>query len=107
MKKRFVKHICIGDFKEEFYELSIEDCINKYADENDLTIIQFQVCSCTDASVLYEENFERAYKLDFIENMCSNNPKSYRICSQCGMQVADDADRCLNCDAKFTEKPSK
>lgn len=106
MKKRFVKLILRTDFKEEFYELSIEDCINKYAEDYDLTIIQFQIHNCTCASVLYEENFERAYKLDFIENMCSNNPKSYKICSQCGTQVADDADRCLNCDAKFTEKPS-
>ena len=36
MKKRFVKHICTRDFKEEFYELSIEDCINRYAEENNL-----------------------------------------------------------------------
>lgn len=106
MKKRFVKHICITEFKEEFFELSIEDCISRYAEDYDLNIIQFQVHSCTDASVLYEENFERAYKLDFIENMCSNNPKSYKICSQCGIKVADNANSCLNCDAKFTGKPS-
>ena len=105
MKKRFVKHICTRDFKADFYELSIEDCINKHAEENDLTIIQFQICSCTDASVLYEENFERAYKLDFTENICSN-PKYYKICSQCGMKVAVDANSCFCCDAKFIEEPS-
>lgn len=56
MKKRFIKHVCTRDFKEDFYELSIEDCINRYAEENDLTIIQFQIHNCTYASVLYEEN---------------------------------------------------
>ena len=56
MKKRFVKFIRATEFNEEFFEPTIEVAINKYAEDYDLTIIQFQIHNCTCASVLYEEN---------------------------------------------------
>ena len=56
MNKRFVKHICRSEFIDDFFDPTIEVAINKYAEDYNLTIIQFQIHSCTDATVLYEEN---------------------------------------------------
>ena len=106
MKKRFVKPIFTEDFKD-FFELSIEDCINRYAKENDLTIIQFQVHNDTYASVLYEENFERSYRLPKIIPMdnIAGFFQTY-ICSNCGIKCRHDAEWCLNCNSKLEYKPS-
>ncbi|MBO5712030.1 MAG: hypothetical protein J6R47_04255 [Acholeplasmatales bacterium] len=107
MKKRFVKHIHRTDFNEEFYEPTIEVAINKYAEENDLIIIQFQIHSCTDASVLYEENFERAYIEKFIEYL-GGDPIAHNTverCSKCGSKIFSKV-RCSHCNAKLFEKPS-
>lgn len=107
MKKRFVKLIHRTDFNEEFFEPTIELAINKYAEDYDLTIIQFQIHSCTDASVLYEENFERAYIEKSIEYF-GGDPMAHQTverCSNCGTIVVD-RNRCTHCNAKLFQKPS-
>ena len=105
MKKRYIKAIRTSDYREE--ELPIEECINRYAEDYDLTIIQFQIYNCTDASVLYEENFERAYIEKSIEYF-GGDPMAHEAverCSKCGT-IITDRNRCTHCNAKLFLKPS-
>ena len=105
MNKKYMKAIRTSDYREE--ELPIEECINRYAEDNDLNIIQFQIHNCTVASVLFEENFERAYAEEFVEfpygGYCA--PVTTWICSNCGSKALSE-DRCLHCNAKIFPKPS-
>ena len=105
MKKRYIKAIRTSDYREE--ELPIEECINRYAEDNDLIIIQFQIHNCTNASVLYEENFERAYAEEFVDFPygCSYGAVTTWICSNCGSKALSE-NRCLHCNAKIFPKPS-
>ena len=105
MNKRYMKAIRTSQYKEE--ELPIEECINRYAEDNDLNIIQFQIHSCTYASVLYEENFERAY-IETVTEYLGGDPMAHRTierCSNCGSKALNK-DRCLHCNAKLFPKPS-
>ena len=105
MNKRYMKAIRTSTYRKE--ELSIEECINRYAEENDVTIVQFQIHSCTDASVLYEENFKRAY-IKKVTEYFGGDPMNHitvERCSNCGSKALSK-DRCLHCNAKLFPKPS-
>ena len=106
MKKRYIKAIKTSNYREE--ELPIEECINRYAEDNDLIIIQFQIHSCTDASVLFEENFERGFVrkvIDYPNGERYGSVTRYE-CSECGYPVWETSSKCDFCNTKFFDEPS-
>jgi len=58
LKRRIVKQFISYDWRTKENTNDLDDMINKYAEENNLTIVQITFSRCIQALVLFEEEAE-------------------------------------------------
>lgn len=106
MNKRYIKKLRVSEFSIDF--ISIEECINQYAEENDLRILQFDIIDDYNAYALFEENFKRGFVREVItypEGERYGSVTKYE-CSECGTPTWKTCSICEFCKTRFFDKPS-